>query len=58
MIRLQVTQSIVNEFHFNAIEFDNDKNIIISTPTWSKKINRQTGDIMWHLGVTKINFLS
>jgi hypothetical protein len=40
----------VNEFHFNAIEFDNDKNIIISTPTWSKKINRQTGDLMWHLG--------
>jgi hypothetical protein len=44
------TQSIVDEFHFNAIEFDNDNNIIISTPTWSKKINRQTGDIMWHIG--------
>jgi hypothetical protein len=44
------TQSIVDEFHFNAIEFDNDNNIIISTPSWSKKINRQTGDIMWHIG--------
>lgn len=51
-----VTQSIVNEFHFNAIEFDNDENIIISTPTWSKKINRQTGDIMWHLGGNENQF--
>ena len=52
----QATQSIVDAFHLNSIEFDNDDNIIFSTPTWSKKINRQTGDIMWNIGSLENQF--
>ena len=40
----------INEFHLNSINMDIDGNIIIATPVWIKKINRQTGEIIWHLG--------
>ena len=40
----------VSLFHLNTINLDVDNNIIIGTPTWVKKINRQTGEIMWKLG--------
>ena len=53
---VQATQSIVDVFHLNSIDFDNDNNIIFSTPTWSKKINRQTGDIMWNIGALENQF--
>ena len=43
-------QAIVNAFHLNTISLDADQNILISTPSWGKKINRQTGEIMYHLG--------
>jgi len=41
---------IISEFHLNTINMDVDGHIIIATPEWVKKINRQTGEIMWHLG--------
>jgi len=41
---------IVSRFHLNTINLDYDDNILIETPRWTKKINRQTGEIMWHLG--------
>jgi hypothetical protein len=44
------TAAVISEFHVNCIFQDNDGNLVISTPEWVKKINRQTGDIMWHLG--------
>ncbi len=40
----------VSEFHLNTINLDTDGNLFLATPSWSKKINRQTGEIMWHLG--------
>jgi hypothetical protein len=41
---------IISEFHLNTINMDVDGNLFIATPEWVKKINRQTGEIMWHLG--------
>ncbi len=48
--------AIITEFHVNCVFEDTDGNIIISTPQWVKKISRQTGDIMWHLGGTENQF--
>jgi len=46
----QGTNAIVSRFHLNTINLDTDNNIIIATPQWTKKIDRQTGEILWHLG--------
>lgn len=40
----------VSQFHLNTINMDVDGNLFIGTPLWVKKISRQTGQIMWHLG--------
>ena len=40
----------VSEFHLNTINLDTDGHLFLGTPDWTKKINRQTGSIMWHLG--------
>ncbi len=40
----------VSEFHLNTINLDDDGHMFLGTPSWTKKINRQTGEIMWHLG--------
>jgi len=40
----------VSQFHLNTINMDVDGNLFIATPQWVKKISRQTGEIMWHLG--------
>jgi hypothetical protein len=45
-----VTRPIVSEFHLNTINLDVDNHIFLATPGWVKKINRQTGDIIWNLG--------
>ncbi len=47
------TNAVISQFHVNCLFQDNDGHIVISTPDWVKKINRQTGDIMWHLGGTE-----
>jgi len=41
---------IVSAFHLNTITLDTDGHIIVATPLIAKKINRQTGDIIWNLG--------
>jgi len=41
---------MVSQFHLNTINMDVDGNLFIATPLWVKKISRQTGEIMWHLG--------
>ena len=46
----RTSRPIVSEFHLNTINLDKDGNIILATPRWTKKINRQTGDIMWNMG--------
>jgi len=40
----------ISEFHLNTINMDVDGNLFIATPSWVKKISRQTGEIIWHLG--------
>jgi hypothetical protein len=51
--------AVINTFHFNALTQDSDSHIFVGTPQpaarlprsgWVKKINRQTGEIMWTLG--------
>ena len=48
--------AVISAFHVNCITEDTDGNLIISTPNWVKKISRQTGNIMWHLGGTENQF--
>src|SRR5579862_5271289 len=50
------TAAVISEFHVNCFFLDVDGNIVFSTPDWVKKINRQTGEIMWHLGGTENQF--
>ncbi len=40
----------VSQFHLNTVNMDVDGNLFVATPLWVKKISRQTGEIMWHLG--------
>jgi len=46
---LTSTNAVINAFHVNTVMQDFDGHIIFATPLWVKKINRQTGDIIWHL---------
>ncbi|HPC96084.1 MAG TPA: arylsulfotransferase family protein [Sedimentisphaerales bacterium] len=43
-------ESIVCEFPLNTLGMDVDGHLLIATPDWVKKISRQTGQILWHLG--------
>jgi len=51
------TASVISEFHVNCLFEDTDGNLVVSTPDWVKKINRQSGDIMWHLGGVENQFM-
>jgi hypothetical protein len=53
-----LTDQFIDFMHTNAIDFDLDGNILISSRHLSEitKINRQTGDIMWRLGGKKDSF--
>jgi len=51
--------AVINTFHFNALSQDSDGHIFVGTPQpaarlprsgWVKKINLQTGEVMWTLG--------
>jgi hypothetical protein len=46
----RASNQIVSAFHLNTVNLDTDGNLFLATPSWTKKINRQTGEIMWHLG--------
>jgi len=46
----------VSQFHLNTINMDVDGNLFIATPSWVKKISRQTGEIIWHLGGNENEF--
>lgn len=48
--------AVISAFHVNCITEDTDGNLLVSTPSWVKKISRQTGNIMWHLGGTENQF--
>jgi arylsulfotransferase ASST/Ser-Thr-rich glycosyl-phosphatidyl-inositol-anchored membrane family protein len=50
------TAAVISAFHINCVFQDTDGQLIVSTPDWVKKINRQTGDIMWHLGGVENQF--
>ncbi len=44
------TAAMLSEFHINDLRMDFDGNLIAGTPTEVRKINRQTGEVMWTLG--------
>ncbi|HTL57025.1 MAG TPA: aryl-sulfate sulfotransferase [Candidatus Limnocylindrales bacterium] len=50
------TNAVISAFHVNCVFQDDDGHLMISTPDWVKKINRQTGEILWHLGGTENQF--
>ena len=52
----RATGPIVSQFHLNTINMDVDGNLFIATPLWVKKISRQTGEIIWHLGGNENEF--
>lgn len=47
-----ITGSIADPFHMNAVELDQDGNVLISSRHLSEitKINRTTGEVIWRLG--------
>jgi len=49
---LDLTMSTIEWMHVNSIEIDNDQNILISNRVSSEviKINRENGEVLWHLG--------
>ncbi len=53
-----LTAANIDYVHGNAIEIDNDNNLIISARHLDAiiKINRTTGDIMWHFGGLENDF--
>ena len=55
---IDLTQSQIDWTHCNAIELDNDGNILLSTRNFDEitKIDRQTGNIIWRLGGKKNQF--
>ncbi len=50
------TAAVISVFHINCTFLDTDGHLVVSTPDWVKKINRQTGEIMWHLGGAENQF--
>jgi hypothetical protein len=55
---VDLTQGTNNFTHMNAIDIDDDDNILLSSRHISEvtKINRQTGEIIWRLGGKKNQF--
>ena len=49
---LDLTMSTINWMHANSIEIANDQNFLISNRVSSEviKINRESGEVLWHLG--------
>jgi hypothetical protein len=61
-----IKKPVINGWHLNTINLDIDGHILVATPQsganlpvtsgWVKKINRQTGETLWHLGGTENQF--
>ncbi|GIT32243.1 MAG: hypothetical protein Ct9H300mP2_3220 [Candidatus Neomarinimicrobiota bacterium] len=49
---MDLTAQVIDYVHANAIELDNDGNILLSCRHMDEitKINHQTGEIIWRLG--------
>ena len=46
----RATRQTVSQLHLNTINLDRDGHILLASPSWTKKIDRKTGEILWHLG--------
>jgi hypothetical protein len=44
------TNAVIDAYHLNTIDQDTDGHLLVATPDWVKKVNRQTGAVMWTLG--------
>ncbi|MBN2416073.1 aryl-sulfate sulfotransferase [bacterium] len=49
--------AIIAAFHLNAISLDTDGHILLGSPSFSMKINRQTGEVIWMLGGDESEFM-
>jgi len=54
---IALTDSVIDYVHGNAIELDHDGNLLISSRHMNEitKIDRQTGEIIWRLGLHAVN---
>jgi len=52
----RAARQTVSQFHLNTINLDYDDNILLATPSWTKKIDRKSGQILWHLGGSENEF--
>lgn len=54
---ISLTDSIIDYAHGNAIELDDDGNLLLSIRHFNEitKVNRSTGDIIWRLGLNAVN---
>lgn len=54
---IALTDSFIDYVHGNAFELDQDGNILFSSRHLNEitKINRQTGDVIWRLGLNSLN---
>jgi len=50
--------AVISQFHLNDLNLDADGNLIAGTPSEVRKINRQTGAVMWTLGGVNNEFTS
>ena len=48
--RVTSQSAVINAFHLNVVNLDPDGQLILGTPTEIRKLNRQTGDVIWTLG--------
>jgi hypothetical protein len=44
------TNAVIDAFHLNTIDRDTDGHFLVATPEWVKKVNRQTGAVIWTIG--------
>ena len=44
------TNAVVDAFHLNTVDQDTDGHYLVASPDWVKKINRQTGAVIWTIG--------
>ena len=54
---IALTDSIIDWVHGNAIEFDADDNLLLSSRHLNEitKIDRKSGDIIWRMGLNAVN---
>lgn len=48
--RVTSQSEVIDAFHLNGVQLDEDGQLIVGTPMELRKLDRQTGEILWTLG--------